>query len=967
MAGELGKARLDLEANLSTFEANVRAAKRPADDLQHSLDALAAVANVAEAALNDVKIDPRQAAESKASAEGILSGVRGISDEARLAAREIDRVRITEAQAAESNAAGDRIDSNLRRINRQANETGRALDRVRLAGGRNGAGVGPIGSGYGRIGLLGTAIGAGVLTGPAAAPAAAGLLASIPTLGAGGIGALGTLALALQGVGKAINGDKKAFDDLQPSAQQFVRLVRSLDDTFEKLRQTAGGALFPGLTTGLKAAFSPELLGTVTRAVGQLGRALGQAGAQWGRYFGSPAFTQILGPLMQAGARNIGVLSDAFLHLFDALGTLARAAIPFTNFLTTAIDRGAKLVDSWIHAKDASGQLSRALGEAEKSLRLVWNLFGSLVNVVGSLADALYPVSKVAVKDLTDGLNALAGMIDRNKEKIREIIGGALAALVSTVQALTPIVRALAKALDAVAHAIGGWKTAFELILAGTLASKFATLGARIGGVWSKLDGIGPRLARVGTASEVAAAEVGGLRGALLGLGGPEVLGAIAAAIASVKVLQALLAKESDVSTVTRGAAGAGAVGGGPLGGQVFMRDGKWYETYYTGRGAVTMQISAAQAHALQSSSSGSTTSGLGGSAGFGLLNPQAHTPTGPARQPGTATPYLDYLLAKAAGTSSLADDRNVLSRMITTLKARLAQASTLAAKTALQQAINADVAQLKAAQSSPYGGQPPFTKNTGTTGSSSASVIPAGAARAESLASANASRASALGNVGTAAKRYLEAELADLQTADKLIRTKYEAATGKARTSLFAALTSVENKMRTVRERIGKAIKDNREAELRFAVDQAKEAVAAATVGSSAYDKAVAAEEKALRALIKYEDARAKNAKLSVAARDKAVRAEETARKQLKSLLKPAAASAGANEQQFLSSFADIVSAFAPNAFPAGDHGGKIASHLYEVKHELRQQTPLLRAAIDRSLFPDSDYVITASGAVGG
>jgi hypothetical protein len=49
MASELGKASLDLEANLQPFETNVRRAKGAGNDLQHSLDALAAVANLAEA------------------------------------------------------------------------------------------------------------------------------------------------------------------------------------------------------------------------------------------------------------------------------------------------------------------------------------------------------------------------------------------------------------------------------------------------------------------------------------------------------------------------------------------------------------------------------------------------------------------------------------------------------------------------------------------------------------------------------------------------------------------------------------------------------------------------------------------------------------------------------------------------------------------------------------------------------
>jgi hypothetical protein len=964
MSGELGKASLDLEANLQPFETNVRRAKGVGNDLQHSLDALASVATLAERALNDVKMSPRQAAESKASAEGILQGVRGVSDEARAAAREMDRVRLTEAQAAETDVAGDQIDRKLKSINRNANETRRALDRVRLrigsmggASSRPGVGVGPFGSGYGRIGLLGTAVGLGALTGPAAAPGAAGLLASIPTLGAGGIGALGTLALALHGVGKAIGGDKKAFDDLQPSAKQFVLTVRSLDGLFEKLRQTAGGALFPGLTTGLKAALSPELIGTVTRAISQLGGALGRAGAQWGRYFGSPQFTRLLGPLMTAGAHNIRTLSDTFLHLFDALVTLAKAAIPFTDWLVRAADKGAKLVDTWTRAGDASGALGRALGEAKTSLQLVWGLFKSLLSVVGALGAALYPVAKVAVKDLTDGLNALAGIIDRNKQTIREIVGGALAALVSTVKTLTPIVKVLAHALEAVAHAVGGWKSAFEIVIGGFLASKFVTLAGKIGGVWSKLGSIGPRLAGIGGESEAATAEVGGLRLALLGLGAPEVLGALALLIASLKIISELRTHAHDIKDEGPVKSSTSPA---PEGRVVTIKGRKGYfiETPGFRGGPVFTPISNAEAHQMGVGTGDSQRGDMRGA-------PANHGyPSG--REPGTATPYLDYLLSKAAGTSTLKDDRSVLTRMIAVLSSRLRQAHTLSTKTALQDAVNADKAQLQAAQSSPYGADPAFTKNLGATGGKAA-VIPPAAAHDLSLASANASRASVLGNTGAVAKKYLEAELVDLHMADKLIKAKYESATGKARTSLFAALTSVENKMRTVRERLGKSIKDGRAAELKFAVDQAKEAVAAATVGSAAWKKAVAAEAKALRAEIAYWDRRAHNKKLSVKARDAALRAELSDQRALKALLKPSSVAAGANESQFLSSFADIVKSFAPNAFPVAVSGGKTDTHLHDLKNEARQTNKHLKDIATRTRFPSSAYTSAAAEAVAG
>jgi hypothetical protein len=56
MAGELGKASLELEANVGPFELNVTAAKGSSDRLKDTLEALASVAESRRANSNDVKM-----------------------------------------------------------------------------------------------------------------------------------------------------------------------------------------------------------------------------------------------------------------------------------------------------------------------------------------------------------------------------------------------------------------------------------------------------------------------------------------------------------------------------------------------------------------------------------------------------------------------------------------------------------------------------------------------------------------------------------------------------------------------------------------------------------------------------------------------------------------------------------------------------------------------------------------------
>lgn len=922
MAGELGKASLDLEANLGPFERNLETAHAAGDRLQHALDGLAAVADVCQKALNDVKLDASHAAESRVSAEQILRGVHGISGESRTAARELDKVKLGNAQASETEVAGAVIDHELDNIHDKAERTRRALDgvRLRLAGARLGGGsnrpgygVGPFGAGYGRLGLVGSAIGLGVLAGPALAPAAVGLLAAIPTMVAGAAGALGTLALALDGVGKAIGGDKKAFNDLTPAAKKFVLTVRSLDGWFDRLRQTAAKSVFPGLTAGLKAALSPGTVGVITKAVTELGHAIGAAGAQWGRYFGSPEFQSIFAPLMQSAARNIGVLSDAFLHLFDALGVLARAAIPFTNWITSMVDKGAKLADTWIHAKDASGQLAGAMNEAKTSLELAAKLVGALLKAVFALGQALYPVAKIALKDLTDGLDALAGIIEHNQKTIREVVRGALDALVATIKILTPLVKGLAKGIEAVVKFAGGWKLVFMAII----GLKFGQVLAGWSKALAKLIGIeGAEGGLVG-----AEAASGGLLANLTKLAG---LGVI-----TVEVLVAMhfISKYGLKNSIEAGINPAQTLGPDITPNGTIKVGGKYYRigtasAYEAlvkagaklppiGRVTAREEIIAAQK--------------LGGSSSIPLSQvPKRHHhhhSTDP--KPGTHAWYMKYL--------------------------------------------GYDPTQLPSGNI--FGSNPPFTKNLGGSGSGSKSPIPQLVRQLDAEAARQDQAASALHYAGAKARKHLEQEIVDLQKADRILEEKLKGATGKKRTALYNALTGNLKKIAEARKRMSDAMTKDKQDALNLALDQAKLAVENAMVGSKAWDKAITAEEKALKAESSYWAKRAHNDKLSAHVRDEALRKELEYEKQLKGLLTQRNQAVAANEAQFLTSFVDIQNAFASNAFPVQPTpgSGKTDTHLHEIKNESRKTNAHLQAIRSQGRFPGSAAATDAAMAVAG
>lgn len=446
-----------LEASgLAGFQSVMDIADRAMTSSKRNADALSLASRVATDALQQIRMTAEQAAATAGVSDQMKRKLTEISDTSERARRSIENVTMKAAQAAETDAAGDSIDRKLKDITGNANEARRAIESVKITSislGSGGAGGGSNGgpglAGVGRGVLLPAAIGVGTLAAPAAGPAIIGLLAAIPALGAVAAGAIGTLGLAFDGMGKAIGGDKKAFDALMPSQQQFVLTVRSLKGSLDDLKQTAAQATFPELTAALHSALSPGTMGAVTTAVERFGHAIGAAAEQWGKYLGSGEFQQLFGPIMQEGAKGLQTMSGAALSLFDALGVLGRAAGPLLDWITKSIAAGSAWLDVWLKGKDATGQLAGAMTEAQGSLKLVAGLVESLGRVVIALGTALYPVSKVFVKDLTDGLNALAGMISRNQGAIRAIVGGALADFVATLKAV----------VKGVGFVIDGWAT----------------------------------------------------------------------------------------------------------------------------------------------------------------------------------------------------------------------------------------------------------------------------------------------------------------------------------------------------------------------------------------------------------------------------------------------------------------------------------------------------------------------------
>jgi 3D (Asp-Asp-Asp) domain-containing protein/phage-related protein len=186
----------------------------------------------------------------------------------------------------------------------------------------------------------------------------------------------------------------KAFNDLPPAAQAFVRQIVALKPKLDELRATAAQGLFPGVSDGLDAAlnnFEP-----VKKVVGETADALGDLARDAGELVGSPAFGKDIETIGGRNAKIIGTLGDAALHVVSAIRHILVAAGPLTSWL-------AKTADGWAKNADESAKAGRKGGELAGFFEKTRSVLERLGSITSHVAHGLLGVGKAA-KDSGDGM-----------------------------------------------------------------------------------------------------------------------------------------------------------------------------------------------------------------------------------------------------------------------------------------------------------------------------------------------------------------------------------------------------------------------------------------------------------------------------------------------------------------------------------------------------------------------------------
>lgn len=238
----------------------------------------------------------------------------------------------------------------------------------------------------------------------------------------GFIGILGTLALGLDGVGKAFtdlaSGNTKKFEadlkKLSPAAREFVLAVKSISPELKALQQTAQEAIFSGLAKPLLQV-AREFLPEVKTGVQAFGGVINIAAKELLHVLTIPSFksdfalsVQRVADALKPLAYNAGNVIGIFQRLTEiASGPLGR--------VTTALGQGIQDL-----AKDLSNLQNRSsltaflniaidrLGELWSIIKSVWQIFTGFLSAADQAQVSFKPLVDL-FKDWADAINSPGG------------------------------------------------------------------------------------------------------------------------------------------------------------------------------------------------------------------------------------------------------------------------------------------------------------------------------------------------------------------------------------------------------------------------------------------------------------------------------------------------------------------------------------------------------------------------------
>lgn len=439
-------------------------------------------------------------------------------------------------------------------------------DRFSGALGRLGGVAGGIGRSlgsllqFGAVGIAAAGAAQSVVALTAALAPAAGLLAAGPAVILGYQAALGTLKLALSGVGDAFGAAltgsaedfNKSLEALSPAAQAAAREVRALKPAFEELRSSVQDAFFQQIEGDITRT-AQALRGPLLAGLTNISAAWGTAARGVLSYVQSAAgvsnVESILGATrlgVEGLASSTGSLTAGFLQVAAAVSDA------FGERLGNAIGSVTERFGVFLSEAASSGQ---AVAWVDGAIDVLSQL-GSILSNVGSILSGVFEAGNSVGAGFLNNLQTITASFDEfvNSVQGQEALGAVFETIGTVAAQLGPILAALVTQIGAIAPALA---PVFETLgpaivgvinsLGPALAAIAPSLQSVASGLAGAFDAIGPALAPLGSA-------IGQVISALSPL--LPVIGQVVAAVAGslAPVISALAAALSPVISALAGA-----------------------------------------------------------------------------------------------------------------------------------------------------------------------------------------------------------------------------------------------------------------------------------------------------------------------------------------------------------------------------------------------------------------------------
>lgn len=291
------------------------------------------------------------------------------------------------------------------------------------------------------------------------APAALLLPAALLSAGA----AFATLKLGMQGVGDAIkSGD---ISKLAPQAGEAVTAIRSLKDAFGEIQQSVQGALFSGFGEQIRAlgsAYLPILSEGLTAIAGKF-NTMGLAAA---KALQAPAAQNDVREVLRGTTELLGNMPNVIGNVLSGLLGIGGVGAQYMGRLGTSIENVTTKFKTWVDSSVESGRINELIDGAIQGFKDLAGIVGNVGSIIGSIFTGLSTGSGQSfLANIRDTTAAVADFMKSvAAQEPLQALGQTMAAagiairgiLLAALQALGPLITALAPGVQALAAAFGG-------------------------------------------------------------------------------------------------------------------------------------------------------------------------------------------------------------------------------------------------------------------------------------------------------------------------------------------------------------------------------------------------------------------------------------------------------------------------------------------------------------------------------